>query len=357
MPELAFADHRADPAGWAASLGVTRDAIDLYLASDVIDLHVDTFIWNRIFGYDLTARHGTGPFGARYLGQCDLPRVREAQVSGAIWVITTNPARRKGRRGEIFSRNLERLRAILASCETDVALVRTVAEYRAARAAGKHAAWIGVQGGNAFDGDLSLIERIPDQLIIRVTLVHLSSSDLGHTSAPGGGSAGISGDGREMVARLNAAKIFVDLAHINRRGFFDALDAHARDLPPIVTHTGVCGVERHWRNLDDEQIRAIADRGGTIGVMYAAGFLGPSYWTASASQIVDHLEHIIKVGGEDCASLGSDWDGAIITPRDMPTCLELPRLVQRMLDRKWSSARIQKVLGGNWLATLGRLRG
>ena len=74
------------------------------------------------------------------------------------------------------------------------------------------------------------------------------------------------------------------------------------------------------------------------------------------SAIVDHLEHIVKTGGEDCASLGSDWDGAIITPRDMPTCLELPRLVQLMLDRQWTATRIGKILGGNWLATLERLR-
>jgi membrane dipeptidase len=63
------------------------------------------------------------------------------------------------------------------------------------------------------------------------------------------------------------------------------------------------------------------------------------------------------VVGEDFASLGSDWDGAIVTPRDMPTCLELPRLVQIMLDRGWSETRIQKILGGNFLRTLRHLRG
>lgn len=353
---LAYRDWSNDHAGWAESLQISQEAIALYAASDVVDLHIDSFLWNRIFGYDLTQRHGHGLLGARFYSQCDLPRIREARIGGAIWVITTNPMRLHRNKGATFLRNFEKIRSILSSCSDEVALVRTVAEYRAARAAKKHAAWIGVQGGNAFEGDLELLAKIPEQLLIRVTLVHLSNSALGRTSAPLGGKAGVTTLGRQMVEQLNAQRIFVDLAHINRQGFFDALAVHSKELPPIVTHTGVSGVNPHWRNLDDEQIRAIADRGGTIGVMYQCSFLGEPYWGGRAARIADHLEHIVKVGGEACASLGSDWDGAIITPRDMPTCLELPRLVQLMLDRKWTADRIGRILGGNWLATLERLR-
>ena len=91
--------------------------------------------------------------------------------------------------------------------------------------------------------------------------------------------------------------------------------------------------------------------------MYQSSFLGDRYWGGSASRIVDHLEHIANAVGEDHASLGSDWDGAIITPRDMPTCLELPRLVQLMLDRGWTDTRIRKILGGNFLRVVAALRG
>ena len=70
-----------------------------------------------------------------------------------------------------------------------------------------------------------------------------------------------------------------------------------------------------------------------------------------------HLAHIVDTVGEDYASLGSDWDGMIVTPRDMPTCMETPRLVQHMLDRGWSDTRIQKVLGGNFLRVVAALRG
>jgi membrane dipeptidase len=365
-PRLAFTDHRADPQAWAYALRISRAAVDLYLASDVIDLHVDSFLWTRMYRYDLTKRHGRGLFGARVYSQVDLPRVREARLTGGIWVITTNPLRRSRARAEAFVQNIAQLRGILESCPDDVAIVRTAKDYREAVAAGKHAAWIGIQGGNALDcGDRDqndALDRIPDGLVVRVTLVHLYNSKLGVTSAPPlfGGTredVGLSKAGRAYVERLDERKIFVDLAHISRRGFFDAVETHDRSLPLIVTHTGVAAVTPHWRNLDDEQLRAIADSGGTIGVMYHSPFLGGTFAGGRAAQIVDHLDHVVKTVGDDHVSLGSDWDGAIVTPRDMQTCLELPRLVQIMLDRGWREESIRKVLGGNFLRALRDLRG
>src|SRR5581483_2340937 len=354
---LEFRDHRRDPAAWSASLGISREAIEIYLASDVIDLHIDSFIWTRIFRYDLTKRHGHGLLGARFYSQADLPRLREARVTGGVWAITTNPIVPARLRGPLFFRNLEKLRAVFAAVPDDVEVVRTLAEYRRARAADRHAAFFAIQGGNALE-DFELIDRIPDGLLLRVTLVHLSTSAFGATSSPLAGKqpGGLTPSGRELVERLNARRIFVDLAHISRRGFFDAVEAHDRSQPLLVSHTGISGVHEHWRNLDDEQLRAVAATGGTIGVMYQSSFLGDPMFGGRAISIVNHLEHIVRVVGDDHASLGSDWDGAIVTPRDLPTCLELPRLVELMLERGWSAERIGKILGGNFLRALGHLR-
>lgn len=358
LDEVEGREPRDAASARAAELGISREAIELYEASDVIDLHVDTFIWTRVFGYDLTEHHGRGVFGARFYGQSDIPRMIDGGITGAIWSITTNPLRTSRGRALAFQRNLSHLRAVFDTVADRVQPVRSAAEYRAARAAGKHAAFIGVQGGNALDHDLSAWSKIPDSIVTRVTLVHLSSSSLGSTSSPlRMRDLGLTPRGRELVERLDAERIFVDLAHISRKGFFDAVEAHEKTLPLIVTHTGVSGVHAHWRNLDDEQLRAIADTGGTIGVMYQCDFLGEPWWGGRASAVADHLQHIIRVVGEDHASLGSDWDGAIITPRDMQTCLELPRLVQILLDRGISPRVIQKILGGNFLRTMTALRG
>ena len=77
------AQEHSDPAVWAGELGISREAVELYLASDVLDLHLDSFIWSRLFGYDLRERHGLGPLRGHFLSQVDFPRVREAGLSGA----------------------------------------------------------------------------------------------------------------------------------------------------------------------------------------------------------------------------------------------------------------------------------
>ena len=347
----------------ASALRVSREAAELHLQSDVIDLHVDSFIWHRIFGYDLTRRHSAGPLPGVFARQADLPRLRAAGVTGATWVITTNPFRTANSRAHTFVRNLARLRRVFDGAPDQVTFVRNVAEYRAARAAGRHAAFIGIQGGNALDRnpDGSALDLIEDDAVLRVTLVHLTNSTLGVTSSPastlGGGDGGLSQAGREYVRALNRKKIFVDLAHIHRRGFFDALAVHDRSQPVLVTHTGVAGVTPHWRNLDDEQLRAVADLGGTVGVMYESSFLGDPKHDGKVSSVMRHLAHVVDTIGEDHASLGSDWDGMIVTPRDMPTCSELPRLTQAMLDHGWKPERVQKVLGGNFLRVVEALRG
>jgi membrane dipeptidase len=359
MPLPDYVDHRRDPEAWARELGISREAVELYLDSEVIDLHVDSYIWHRVFGYDLTRRHGLGLLGGRFYSQVDFPRIREAQLAGATWVITTNPLRSSSDRLDTLLRNLRELQEIFGSAPDDFQVVKSVREYRAARDAGKHAAFIGIQGGNALDRDENALEALPEGLILRITLVHLSSSKLGVTSSPikRGPDSGLSNFGRDYVRRLGQKRIFADLAHISKKGFWDAVEVHDRSLPLIVTHTGVSGVFEHWRNLDDDQLRAIADSGGTIGIMYQSSFLGGAALGGRAEDVVRHLEHIVATVGEDHASLGSDWDGAITPPRDLLTCLDLPRLVELMLGRGFSPDRIRKILGGNFLRVVEAMRG
>lgn len=355
---LEFTDHRQDPAAWAVQLGISREAVELYLACDVIDLHVDSFIWTRVAGYDLLRRHGRGVFGGRLFSQVDLPRILEAQLAGAMWSITTNPLRSPEGRAHAFSENLAALRAIFAQAGEQVAIVRDYAEYRAARAQGKHAAFLAIQGGSALDRDLSELDRLAGD-VVRVTLVHLTRSGLGWSSAPlsAAYSEGLSAQGRAYVEALNARRVFVDLAHIDRRGFFAAVKVHDASQPLICTHTGVSGVWPSWRNLDDEQLRAIAATGGVVGIVYHGEYLSGRYFSGGrAEDIVRHLEHVVEAVGPDVPALGSDWDGMIVPPEDMRTCLELPRLVQVMLDRQWQPDLIRGVLGQNYIRALSRLR-
>ncbi|MEM7603887.1 MAG: membrane dipeptidase [Myxococcota bacterium] len=340
-----------------AALGAARALI---VDSEVIDLHLDSFIWTRIFGYRLDKRHGRGLLGGRFYSQTDFPRALEAGLTGGTWIITTNPVRPRRNRRDTFWKNLADIEAILEAAPK-LQLVRNVAEYNRARAEGKHGAFLGIQGGNALDVDLSELERL-DERILRITLVHLTNSRLGATSAPlgqrfpvrGGGSDGLTDLGRDYVRACNANKIFVDLAHISRKGFFDAVAVHDQSQPLLVTHTGIAGVYEHWRNVTDAQLRAVADTGGVVGVMFQKSFLGAR--DVDVFTIVDHLAHIVDVIGEDHAALGSDYDGAIVPPDDMATLADLPRLVAAMRTR-FSDRCVQKILGENALRVIRELRG
>jgi membrane dipeptidase len=341
---------------WAAELGIATGAVELYRASDVIDLHIDSFIWQRTFGYDLTKRHRPPLWGA-FLGQVDFPRILSAEIAGATWVITTNPLRESADRAATLERNLDELCRTFARVPERFQVVRNASEYDAARRAGKHAAFLGLQGGNALDLSLTDVARLCDGRILRVTLVHLSSSSIGSTSSPLRlRDWGLSTFGARMVELLNERRVLVDLAHISSQGFWTACEAHAKGVPFVVTHTGVSGVYRHWRNLDDDQIRAVARSGGVVGIMYHAPFLGDRPWAGRVDTVARHIEHVFNVAGEDTPALGSDWDGSIITPRDMPTCLELPRLVAALQKRAIPERVIQKILGQNFLRVVREIR-
>jgi len=273
-----------------------------------------------------------------------------------VYDIATNPARPPRNRQAVTLKNIDRICERAERFPDQLAVVNDVAGYRAARQAGRLALWISLQGGNALVHDPSVLQGPIGRTLHRITLVHLTSSRLGGTSSPAGLDRGIGDAGRDMVERCNQARVFVDLAHAGTRTFWEALQVHSSDVPPIVSHTGVDGVRPHWRNLDDDQIRAIVDRGGVIGIMYQSNFLQPTLLYARRGAILDHIEHVIRVAGEDAAAIGTDYDGAIVPPGDLPCVTHHPKLVQDMLDRGWSEERIRKVLGQNYLRVVEAMR-
>jgi membrane dipeptidase len=228
-------------------------------------------------------------------------------------------------------------------------------------ASGVHAVLPAIQGANALQAAADLDSELGGGWLTRVTLVHLTDSIYGATSSPLSlrRHKGLTEQGAQMVHALNRHRIWVDLAHAHPQTFAAALAVHDANLPPIATHTGVCGVRPHWRNLDDAQLRALADRGGVIGVIAAANFLGPADPAIAQAQLggyLLHLEHILTTAGEQAAAIGTDLDGAIVPPLGLRDGIGHLRLVAAMLQRGWTTARIQAVCRGNFLRAWRRLR-
>lgn len=319
----------------------------------IIDLHLDSFIWKRLFGYDLTKRHKNHFAQGLLFGQVDLPRLREAGITGAMWSITTNPFRRNFNRSKTFDLHFKNFTTWVESQKGGLKLITKPSEVTKS----VHSVWLVVQGGNAFANDVSVIDLYAP-VLTRVTLMHLTHSQIGTSSSPYPAfrTRGLTETGHALVHQLNKNRVFVDLAHADQATFWDAVKTHDASQPLMVSHTGVTGVYPHWRNLDDAQIKAVANTGGVIGVLYHAGYLGPTASQNGPAAIVNHLEHIQKVAGDDCTALGSDWDGFIIPAKGLRNCTKLPTLIQEMESRKWSTARIEKTLGQNFLRAFKQLR-
>ena len=339
---------------WAARLGVSQEAVELLINTDFIDLHQTTEVPVRLYGYDPEREHARRKRPNAFFGHCDFPRLVAGGYTGVFYDITTNPWR--GAEGSLKAtqRNVEVARARLDNPQNAMHWVRDLNGYHT-RPDGAVAAWLSLQGGDALSHDPSVLDGPLGAALSRITLVHLTRSCLGGTSSPLGKGGGLTPLGARLIEAMNANRVLLDLAHASTETFWDALDVHTGSLPPIVSHTGVRGVRDIWRNLDDDQIRAIADRGGIIGILYHSPFLEPVIAHGQLAAVVAHIAHVVDVAGEDSVAIGSDYDGMILPPRDLPDITDHPLLVQQLFEIGFSQARIQKVLGGNALRVLAQI--
>jgi membrane dipeptidase len=341
-----------------------REARALHDEVPVIDLHADTpKLMDRV-GLDLAVDHSaTGAAGVlgratrasrsagvHLAGHVDLPRMRSGGVAAQIFGMWTLPYPQRGCAASI-DRQLDAIDAAAARLPEQMCWARSTEEIRAAQAGGRVAALAGIEGGHALEGDAANVERFARRGVRYLGLLHFSANELG---APARGRGedphrGLSRFGAEVIREMNRCGMVVDLAHINRKGFFEALEVGR--APPMVTHTGVSGVHPHWRNVDDEQLRAVAQAGGCVGIIFARKFLGGK----TIEAVVDHILHIIRVAGEDVPALGSDFDGFVVPPVGLEDVSRMPELTAALSRRGLGRATLKKILGENVLRVLSEV--
>lgn len=313
-------------------------------AAIAIDLHADTPKLMTL-GYDLRKRH-TPMWPGRRLGHVDLPRMREGGLAAQWFGMWTFPLPQRGCARSIH-RQLDALEAAAAAAPAEFRLCTTADEVRAAHAAGARAGLRGIEGAHALEGDLAHLEAFARRGVRYLGLLHFSASQVG-APAKGVGrddARGLSGFGCEVVDACARLGVLVDLAHVNRRGFFDAVAR--KPGPLLVSHTGVTGVSAHWRNIDDKQVRAVADSGGVVGIIFAPRFVG-----GHLDAVVDHLLYVIRIAGDGAVAIGSDWDGFVRPCDGVGDASELPNLTEALLRRSISPEAIHRILGGNALRVL-----
>ena len=298
-------------------------------------------------GGDLARRHGAQWFYDPLAFDIDIPKLKEGGADGIGCLLFAGMGLMAKKR---FWAQLERFRALLAA-HPELVQARAGADIRRAKAAGRIALWLGVEGALPVEEDLGVVDRLADAGVVFFGPCWNKTNRAGVSSADKRNAGGLSELGRALVARLDARGIAIDVSHANAQTVADLLAA-AR-TPPFSSHSGCSAVYPHHRNLDDAQLRAIADRGGVIGIIFASNYLGGTL-TASLETLADHVEHAAAVAGEDAVALGSDFDGFVPLVRGMRDVADLPRLTQVLARRGWSEARLQKLLGENFLCYLDR---
>jgi membrane dipeptidase len=230
-------------------------------------------------------------------------------------------------------------------------ICRTVAEVRDAWANDAFASVFMFEGADPISSSLKELRVFYEAGLRTLAPTWSRSTIFAHGVAFGGHlpDTGLTDVGRELVHECNSMGVILDVSHINPAGFWDMIE-ESKD-PIIATHSSVKAVSPHVRNLDDDQIRALAQKGGTIGINFANIFLRPDMQPnndTSLETVMSHFEHIVELAGDEHVSFGSDFDGTDI-PAFIKDAEGLPLILREMKRRGWSDARLERVCNGNFL--------
>ena len=330
---------------------VSKEARDLHHSSFVADLHADTLLADRLFRYDMLKRHKPRLPLSPFFNHVDIPRMVEGSVSLQVFGIVSNYWMAKKWTAE---RKVRRLHEIIKkSHELEWALSGTEAEKVWKK--GRIGAFLGMEGVHPLKGRIENLTWFYERGVRYASLTHFNNTEAAYSSTfPWDKGRGLTSFGRELIATMNEMGMIVDLAHINYAGFFEAVECSKSQV--IVSHTTIKSLCNHPRAIDDEQIKAVAEKGGVMGIMFSPLFLSKKI-IVGAERIIDHIDKVKEVAGIDYVALGSDFDGFIHLPRGLKDVSDLPVLTQLMLDRGYCEKDIRKVLGLNFLRVYQKVCG
>lgn len=320
----------------------------------IVDLHVDSIIQQRLFGYRVTRRHRAGMRGQPLFWHADLPRMQEANYRGACLGIHYFPWESERGFAEM-NRQIDYLDGLVAA-DDRVLRVRESGDWQRAFDAGQIALAPGVEGAHMLDGKIERVEQLAERGVAYLTLAHFSKNSAATPSMGRGANEvdGLSDFGFQLVEALEDRGIIIDLAHLNTPCALDALQTASRPL--LCTHTGVKAVHDHPRNISDAEIDAIADLDGVIGLIFAPVFVAGRL-RAPTAKVVDHLEYVIERVGIRHVALGSDYDGWLPSiPSDQRDCRDIHRVAEELIARGYSADAINRVTSQNALEILGAKR-
>lgn len=222
----------------------------------------------------------------------------------------------------------------------------------------------GIEGASVISEDLSNFEKLY-QLGLRSVILTYNETNIFGDGCNVENAKGLSDAGKSFIKKLNQTNVIVDLAHYSEKSFWDAMEL--LDKPPIVSHSNVKKLSNIKRNLTDEQIKAIAERRGVIGLNFVAVFVDEDYSKATIDRLIDHINYIANLVGIEHVGIGPDFADYFIEDvqkslvnrnitddyakyiQDLEDVTKMKNLIDCLVKRKFSDDDIGKIMGGNFL--------
>jgi microsomal dipeptidase-like Zn-dependent dipeptidase len=281
----------------------------------------------------------------------DLHKMTEGRQDATIMVAylpqpTENPT--------AFADNIfDKIEEIVSQNQQYIALARTPNDLWMNKHLHKKSIMLGIENGIALDGKLENLQHFKDRGIVYMTLCHNGDNDICDSASRSDNThGGVSAFGEQVIHEMNRLGIMVDMSHAGEKSFYDALDISAK--PIVCSHSSARALCDHPRNLTDDQMRALAKKGGVAQTTIYNGFLRKD-GEATIMDVMAHLEHAIEVMGIDHVGLGTDFDGDGGV-RGLACSSELINFTRALLARRFSEEDIQKIWGGNFLRVMNEVQ-
>ncbi|MFQ5611996.1 MAG: dipeptidase [Anaerolineae bacterium] len=335
---------------------MTANIKQIHAGSIIFDGHCDTLLALREGRRRLGQRVEANPQGSiRDAQHLDLPRLIEGGVTAQIFACFVRQPFLPADATNEALRLIDAFYLALEENPDSLLLATTAAGVERAKAEGKVAGILSLEGAEALEGELAPL-RMFYRLGVRalgLTWNWRNQAADGLSESRTGG--GLTEFGLELVKEANRLGIILDIAHLAPAGVSDVLALS--DAPVVASHANARALMDHPRNLSDQQLEGIAASGGLVAVTYVPDFLAENGRSASLESVLDQIDYLVKTVGIDHVGLGSDFDGFPGVLTGLEDVSRLPALTAGLVRRGYRSEEVAQILGGNYLRVFRQVAG
>lgn len=364
---------------------------------EVRKVHASAIVFDTHNDYPMRTIDGVKFAERSTEGHTDLVRMKEGGMTAQFFAayVAPNYAPQK----QSAHRALEGIdsikRDIVGATPGDTVFATTADEIVRAKKAGKIAILIGIEGGHAIEDSLRLLRAFYDQGVRYMTLTHTNTNGWADSEGDINNPQvkhhnGLTDFGKQVIREMNRLGMMVDVAHVADKTFWDVLETSA--APIFSSHSSCRALANVGRNMTDDMIKALAKKGGQININFSCDFLSQAAADASPmrnpemraklmailgevkdpqerrakmkqlmaemnvkqvraklSDVVAHINHVVKLVGVDHVGIGSDYDGIGCTPEGLDDSSKWPNLTRALLEEGYTADEVRKILGGNML--------